>query len=528
MAQNIGHMRVLLSAATGQFDKAMAKSGKTVDGFASNVGRSVGSSIRSIVKWGAALAPVVAGGGMAILLKKSFQTIDIMAKMSDQINASTEGLGKLAYAGDLAGVEFEALSMGMQKMVNSISEATKGEGAGVKALRQLGLEAGKLNRMKSDEQFLAIADAISKVENRSDQLRMTLDIFGRAGAPLLHLLREGSTGLNEMGDEAEKLGLIFSRIDGRQVEEANDALTRMRAVFTGIFNIMAIRIAPIIEGGAKKFVDWATSGEGVAAKMNKIADSIENGIAKALDVAEGMFRSFVSTVAEGVAHLSALIGKVLLDWGRTSLIKKIGGDEMANDLKAASMAMNNFAVDAIKVSEKYNKKLMPWETAGSRFKRQIVESRQNAIAGIAALGEGKGDPLPDLEKFEAMMQEADKIFEDTRTPMENMATEMERLNKLFDAGALDATTYARAVDKLRKGVLDEVKAEKSLDRGEFEQVKFARTAFSLAPRGMSGVVPSGVTRAAQTQTVRDPQLQETNTILRMIASSSRFPVAVAG
>jgi hypothetical protein len=84
------------------------------------------------------------------------------------------------------------------------------------------------------------------------------ELFGRkAGPGLLDLLKEGSGGLAKMQADAERLGLTFSSIEGKKVEEANDALTRTMESIQGLARELTITLGPAVK---------------------TIADSITNGI----------------------------------------------------------------------------------------------------------------------------------------------------------------------------------------------------------------------------------------------------------
>ena len=65
--------------------------------------------------------------------------------------------------------------------------------------------------------------------------------------------------------------------------------------------------------------------------------------------------------------------------------------------------------------------------------------------------------------------EAKRIFEATRTPFENYATTMERLNELLKMGAIDQDTYSRA----SKQALDEMNKATEKTKDGFEELKQA-------------------------------------------------------
>ena len=89
----------------------------------------------------------------------------------------------------------------------------------------------------------------------------------------------------------------------------------------------------------------------------------------------------------------------------------------------------------------------------------VRERLQRAMADCQrAFAEGMDfDPsglnnLADAQEtvFRRLADEARNVFEATRTPAERLEAEIEKLNKLFAAGAIDAETHARAVEQARE------------------------------------------------------------------------------
>ncbi len=83
---------------------------------------------------------------------------------------------------------------------------------------------------------------LCSIHNPTERATAAIELFGKSGQSLLPLLMQGSEGIAAAQREAEKLGLSFSRIDAHQVEQANEAIVRLKAVFTGIGNQLAIQL----------------------------------------------------------------------------------------------------------------------------------------------------------------------------------------------------------------------------------------------------------------------------------------------
>ena len=67
---------------------------------------------------------------------------------------------------------------------------------------------------------------------------MAMELFGKAGTKLLPLMADGAAGINEMQEQARKLGLTVSTETARDAAELNDALgTLWKVLKQGVFTI---------------------------------------------------------------------------------------------------------------------------------------------------------------------------------------------------------------------------------------------------------------------------------------------------
>ena len=202
---------------------------KTAAAFKS-VGRRMGSLTGKIAKMGAAFG--VAGVGVgAALVKSSMNSIDQLGKMADKIGTSTEALGKMRYAAELTGVSQQTLDMAMQRFTRRLSEASLGTGEARGALMELGLSANQLLKLPLDRQMEVLAGAMQGAGTQADRVRLSMKLFDSEGVALANTLNQGAGGLQEMGKEAEALGILLSRADVAAVEAANDELTKSFLIF---------------------------------------------------------------------------------------------------------------------------------------------------------------------------------------------------------------------------------------------------------------------------------------------------------
>ena len=139
------------------------------------------------------------------------QRVDETAKTARKLGLAANDLVALQLAGSqLAGMAGGAVSMALQRMTRRLAEAAAGTGEAKAAILELGLSAQQLNQMGPAEAFKAIADAIAKVPNDADKLRLAFKLFDSEGAALVNVLREGWSTVDEFREKSQKLGMTFT------------------------------------------------------------------------------------------------------------------------------------------------------------------------------------------------------------------------------------------------------------------------------------------------------------------------------
>ncbi|MET0101841.1 MAG: hypothetical protein ABW078_08950 [Sedimenticola sp.] len=193
-----------------------------------------------------ALAGLFAGisAGAAKSIKDNINYADSLAKLEDRLGILPEKLSALDYAAKRANVNFNTLTIGMQRMTRRVAEAAKGTGEAKGAIEELGLSAEELAQLSPDEQFIRIAEAISQVGSTSDRVRLAMKLFDSEGVKLLQTMTDGAQGIRNLMAEAEALGVTVSSETAKQAALFNDQLAELQATAEGLGRSLAEKAIP--------------------------------------------------------------------------------------------------------------------------------------------------------------------------------------------------------------------------------------------------------------------------------------------
>lgn len=251
MANNVvGSLLVNLGLETGRLNSDTKKAANHFNSFEKRAGRSLGNVRRKVsglmgsISAMTGVAGVLSVAGLGAIVTSSLDAADKVGKLSARLGASTEALSQYQHVAELSGIKFNTLTMGWQRMTRRVAEAAQGTGEAKNALIELNVSAQDLNQLKPEEQFEVLADALMKVENQADRVRLSMKLFDSEGVSLLQTMTKGAAGIREMREEAHDLGLTLSQEDAAGAAAANDAFARLKTTGTALGLTLARELGP--------------------------------------------------------------------------------------------------------------------------------------------------------------------------------------------------------------------------------------------------------------------------------------------
>lgn len=275
----------------------------------------LGSGLKSL---SASLAGVVGTAGIAALVRSTVNAGDELQKLRIRLGATTEALSEYKFAADKSGVSFNTVTMGLQRMTRRVNEAANGTGEAKGALEELNISAAALTRLKPEDQFEALADALAGVNGEADRVRLAMKLFDSEGVALLQMMERGGAGIREMREEARRLGLTVTGEAADSMAAFNDRITELQGTAKGFVVQLVSEMSPELERLAK----WFQEVLPVAIDFTMKSFLGLQGTVKVVQVA---FELLLKEVAEFLSRIpgasdavAKLTGAGLADWAEGS------------------------------------------------------------------------------------------------------------------------------------------------------------------------------------------------------------------
>lgn len=401
MAKPVGSLVVRIGANTS----GLTRGGRRMETTMQRWRRQANETSKRMAMIGGAAA-AAATAITAKLVSSEMKAIDATAKLAARVGATTEEITGLQHAAELTGSSAEQMGEGLNVLSKRLGEAAQGSGEAANALDALGLNVQELIDKRPGEQMRIIADAMQGLSSQAERNAVASDLFSRANQDLVNTLAEGREGLDRMKEEARELGLTFSNVDARQVEAANDALTRVSSALTGLSRRLTVELAPVIEAVANRFVAAAkdTGGfrDSVVSGMETAAVSIAHIVnaVKGFQIAwEGMKLAF-----QGV--------RILINQGLESILEGI------RDLANKGVGYVNNIIDAFNKLPGIHVEAAREIGAGNLeavFRNQAQEARESIDSiqqKMHELATSGADPEQIRKQFQVLREEAQKAAEE--------------------------------------------------------------------------------------------------------------------
>jgi hypothetical protein len=371
----IGSLRVILGGDNSELDAALKNSQGSIVSFGKTLAAVFGGI--QLQKWAEGFAGSLAGAA---------GEADKLGKAAQKMGIPVEELSKLQHAASLSDISLEQLGSGVGKLSKNLIESLGNPStAAARALTALGISAkdssGQI-RPTSDI-ISAVAEKFAGMKDGASKTALAMALFGRSGAELIPMLNSGKTGLQEMKDEAAKLGITITDKTAKAAEAFNDNLNRLDAAKKGIVMTITGRLAPAMADLSARFVSFV--------KDNDLVTKAADGLTRALVFVADNTRLLANAL--GIFIGSQIIGAIAgIATSFIMFARTISAATLATTLLNAAKAISIARIAAFAGIIIYATGNMPsfveaLEKVGSAVVKMLPKGASDSIAqGLATIG----------------------------------------------------------------------------------------------------------------------------------------------
>lgn len=228
----IRDMAGLLGANVSPAVEKLAKKFDGVNAAAGNAVLGIGALVGSLIKCS----------------KEAAENADELLTMSSTTGMSVEQLQKLEYASKFVDVELSTLSGSMTKLTSSMYQAREGSEGTAEVFKKLHIRTTDASGALRDSNavFYEVIDALGRVTNETERDAAAMKLFGKSAKELNPLIEAGSQTLQNLGDEAESLGVVMGENDVKSLGKLKDAMDKFESTTSALKNNLGLVLLPIL------------------------------------------------------------------------------------------------------------------------------------------------------------------------------------------------------------------------------------------------------------------------------------------
>lgn len=451
----LGELVVKLSANIAEFTGAMDKASYTA---AQRMVAMEKAAKQAGVIIGGAL--VTGAGALGVAIGRVVEKADEMGKLADIAGASIESFSALTYATERHGIAADKLADIYKDVQDKVGDFVQNGGGPMKdffdnVAPKVGVTADQFRRLSGPDALQLYYNSLEKANLSQSDMVFYMEAVANDATALIPLLKDNGAGFASAAAEAEKFGLVLSQDVREQSKAVKDNMQRVQAVVEGTTTKIAAGLLPTIESLSTRFVAAATdsdnlrmAGDGLAVVLKLLASGASI-VATTFDVA-----------GKGIATIAAAISAAARgEFSQAWEIIKMGGSDMVGSIEGSLKTLDGIWTEAETKARTRSQPDAPPLSSPLRTAAEDAKKRAKEIDAAAKAAE---------KAQQAIMAEGQRVFEQTRTPAEQLAAEYDRLNRLLEKGAIDWDTYGRAVmdaqDKLMPLSTEGKKAEAQINQ----------------------------------------------------------------
>jgi hypothetical protein len=321
MASTIGKVRAVFTASTSGLTAGVNSAAASMRRMEASVASLRGPLNSLVAIQGAQLFGSIASTvsqyaqSRAGLVGSTTEAVSAQNDLAARLGLTYAELSGLTLAGSMVGVSMDQIGGAMTRAQVAFSNAAAGSRTATAAFERIGLSVADLNGLSAEQQFEAIAQAISELPTEAERAAAAVRIFGRAGAQLLPLFNEGAAGIQAARAEADRFGLSLTNAQAGNVDTMGDSFDRARAAIQGVINQVVAYLAPAVTSVTTAFTDLIGNVGGA-----NIGQAIGEGILQGARYFAEVADAFVAQATPVWNYVSQVGGQWSAVWDTASRV----------------------------------------------------------------------------------------------------------------------------------------------------------------------------------------------------------------
>ena len=280
MAVSAEQLNIILSARDKEFAKAMERSQKRVERFASKSQKDLTRTSKAFDVLGSAakrLAPALAAAFSVQAINNSLNIATEIGNLSRLAGMATDDFQILAATSANFGISQEKLADILKDVNDKFGDFTEAGSGPLKDFfeyiaPQVGLTADAFADLSSDQKLGAYVAALEKANVSQSEMTFYMEAIASDSTALVAAFKNNGAAIDEMRQKADRLGFVLDEELIANAAEAKGELALMAQVISANLAQVLVELAPILVGAATAVAGFVTNIVGAIHAVQNFVD----------------------------------------------------------------------------------------------------------------------------------------------------------------------------------------------------------------------------------------------------------------
>jgi len=177
--------------------------------------------------------------------------------------------------------------------------------------------------------LMEMADYMEQETDATKKAAMAKTLLGRGGAEMVPFLEQGSGAIKEMGEEAERLGIVLTQDNITAFKQYQDSVDRMKSSFSGLKMQVATSVLPafnsVTDSLTDMFVKFGESGviEDIFSNIGGIIEDLIPVMETIFEAVGDILEAFGPVLQETVERFGELLGTVFSKVAESGILEDL-------------------------------------------------------------------------------------------------------------------------------------------------------------------------------------------------------------
>jgi hypothetical protein len=194
------------------------------------------------------------GANFGAILGKVDELVHSAARITDEadkLGASVESYQRLGFIAQMSGTHIDSAAAALRKFTLLLGKAEAGESGAQATLAKYGLSLESLKSQTPEQQLQTISDVLASMPSHATAAAAAVDLMGKSAVDILPLLLSGGERIEQLAEQASKLGLVTSEEDIARADALADVYDQLSGQVARVAGAIYNALVPAFTEGAK-------------------------------------------------------------------------------------------------------------------------------------------------------------------------------------------------------------------------------------------------------------------------------------